>query len=274
MEKDGPSISAMGSAVLRAAHVKEDPLPWVLEDTVSASFLGANIEARIERSMTDWPDGVRAAFRLSHVVRARLAEDEAIAGIDAGRRNYVILGAGLDSFALRHPRAHELTIWEIDHPNTQRWKRDAYRRTNRAEPANVRFFPIDLSINPLSDIDLPALATWNWLGVTMYLERAATASTLRAIASSDAGTVLVVNFVLAELDGFADRMESTAARVLQNVGEPVLATYSRSEVEELLKRTGFSDVQVFDGVALTNRYLRGRPDLQLPNTTLIAVATV
>jgi len=62
MEEDRPSISAMGSAVLRAAHVREDPPPWVLEDTIPASFLSEDIESRIERSMTDWPDGVRAAF--------------------------------------------------------------------------------------------------------------------------------------------------------------------------------------------------------------------
>jgi hypothetical protein len=88
--------------------------------------------------------------------------------------------------------------------------------------------------------------------------------------------VLVVNFVLAveEFDGVADRMESTAAKVLHSVGEPVLAMYTRTEVEELLKRARFSGVKIFDGVALTNRYLQGRPDLQLPNATLIAVATV
>jgi methyltransferase (TIGR00027 family) len=119
--------------------------------------------------MADWPPAVREAFRVSHAVRARLAEDMAAAGLAAGRRDYVLLGAGLDSFAWRHPRAGEFTVWEIDHPDTQEWKRAALRRTGLAEPGNVRFVPADLSVTAIGDLGVPALATWNWLGVTMYL---------------------------------------------------------------------------------------------------------
>ena len=120
--------------------------------------------------MAAWPPVVRRALRVSHAVRARLAEDVAAAGLAAGRRDYVLLGAGLDTFAWRHPRARDFVVWEIDHPDTQAWKRAALRRAGLAEPANVRFVSADLSATAIGDLGTPARATWNWLGVTMYLQ--------------------------------------------------------------------------------------------------------
>jgi len=144
--------------------------------------------------MAEWTPEVRAAFRTTHAVRARLAEDVAMDGLAAGRDQYVPLGAGLDTFAWRHPRASEFVIWEVDHPDTQSWKRAALRRTGLPSPPNVRFVAADLSETALHD--LPALATWNWTGVTMYFERSHTEATLRTIASGRVGTTLVANFLL------------------------------------------------------------------------------
>jgi methyltransferase (TIGR00027 family) len=162
MDKGKASVSAMGSAVLRAAHVKEDAPPWVLEDTQSAKLLSDAQRAAIERSMASWPNSVRAAFRLTHAVRARVAEDAALEGLKAGRSNYVILGAGLDSFAVRCREASALHIWEIDHPATQTWKRAALKRMGLSEPPNVTYISADFSIDHLDNLELPSLATWNW----------------------------------------------------------------------------------------------------------------
>jgi O-methyltransferase involved in polyketide biosynthesis len=107
MEAGKVSRSALGSGLLRAAHVREDPPPWILEDTLGRDLLAASEVALLEAGMAGWPPGVRQAFRVSHTVRARLAEDVAVAGVTAGRRDYVVLGAGLDTFAWRHPRAGE-----------------------------------------------------------------------------------------------------------------------------------------------------------------------
>ncbi len=166
--------------------------------------------------MAAWPPVVRQAFRVSHAVRARLAEDVAAAGLAAGRRDYVLLGAGLDTFAWRHPRAGEFVVWEIDHPDTQAWKRAALRRAGMAEPAHVRFVSADLSATAIGDLGTRARATWNWLGVTMYLQPEATAAALRAIAAGLAGTTLVVNFLLAAgtLDALGHAVrDSTVATV-------------------------------------------------------------
>jgi methyltransferase (TIGR00027 family) len=155
MEAGSASRSAMGSGLLRAAHMREDPPPWVLEDTIAEQLLDdAEVQA-LEASMAAWTPDVRRAFRVAHAVRARLAEDVAIEGLRAGRGEYVLLGAGLDSFAWRHPRACDFVIWEIDHPDTQAWKRVALRRAGLGEPPNVRFVAGDLEQGGIDELDLP-----------------------------------------------------------------------------------------------------------------------
>ncbi len=188
----------------------------------------------------------------------------------------MLLGAGLDTFAWRHPRAREFVVWEIDHPDTQAWKRAALRRAGWGEPGNVRFVAADLSATGIGDLGTPALATWNWLGVTMYLQPEATAATLRAIAAGRTGTTLVVNFLLADdtLDELGHAVRDSTAATVAAAGEPVVATYTRDEAAGLLEEAGFGGVELFDASRLRDRYLQGRPDLPLPATTLIAVATV
>ena len=266
----------MGSAVLRAQHVREDSPPWVLEDTESVRLLSEHQERAIVSSMGEWPTAVRAGFRLVHAVRARVAEDMAVRGIDEGRRDYVILGAGLDSFSWRHPRAGELTVWEIDHPNTQEWKRAALRRIGKDDMAHVRYISVDLTSKRLANVDLPMTATWNWLGVTMYLSKPDINDVLRCIVDTGPGTVLVTNFLLAveERDALGEAVQTSAARVLKQTGEPIKATFTKEEVQQTMSNAGFASVQVLDGQHLQDRFLSGRLDLQLPSSTVIVIATV
>jgi methyltransferase (TIGR00027 family) len=274
MEAGKASMSALGSGLLRAEHVREDPPPWVLEDTLARELLDASEVALLEAELTRWPPEVRRAFRVSHAIRARLAEDVAVAGLAAGRGDYVVLGAGLDTFAWRHPRVRDFTVWEVDHPGTQAWKRAALRRARLSEPANIRFVPADLSVTSVGDLGLPSRATWNWLGVTMYLPREATAATLRAIAASGEGATLVVNFLLTTdtLDTLGRAMRRSSSVAVAASGEPVTATYTRDEVAGLLDEAGFTHVELFDSARLRDLYLQGRPDLPLPDTTVIATA--
>lgn len=276
MEDGRASITAMGSAVLRAQHVREDLPPWVLEDTESVRLLTESQERAIVSSMADWPSEVRASFRLVHAVRARVAEDVAIRGIDEGRRDYVILGAGLDSFSWRHPRARELTIWEIDHPDTQARKRSALRRIGKSDMANVRFVPVDLTSERLADIDLSVTATWNWLGVTMYLPKSDIGEVLRCIVETGPGTVLVVNFLLAaeDRDVLGEAVQSSVASVLKPTGEPIKATFAKEEVQQTMSDAGFTSVQVLEGRHLQDQLLWGRADLHLPSSTVMVIATV
>jgi methyltransferase (TIGR00027 family) len=274
----------MGSAVLRAAHVREDAPPWVFEDTLSERLLDRRSLEEVRAEIARWAPEVRAAFRLAHAVRSRLAEDTALAGLAGHRRDYVLLGAGLDTFAWRHPEAGRFRIWEIDHPATQRWKRRALAERQLGVPANVRFLAVDLAARSLSTIETPATATWNWLGVTMYLERPVTEQVLKVIAQQGAGTTLVVNFLLAD-DGTGDRTDdgtddltqavrATAAEVVTREGEPIRAAYTRSGCADLLERAGFSSMTLFDAAALKERYFIHRRDLRLTDSTLVCVARV
>jgi O-methyltransferase involved in polyketide biosynthesis len=128
----------------------------------------------------------------------------------------------------------------------------------------------DLAAKPIGDLGIPDLATWNWLGVTMYLEPEATTVALRAIASGRAGTTLVVNFLLTAgtLDALGHAVRDPSTATVAAAGEPVVASYTRDEVATLLDQAGFGAGRLRD------RYLRDRPDLPLPGTTLIAVAVV
>jgi len=276
METGKASRSAMGSGLLRAAHVREDHPPWILQDTLAARLINATQTKELEREMAAWTPEVRQAFRLSHVVRARLAEDVAIDGLAAGRRDYVLLGAGLDTFAWREPRAVDFTVWEVDHPSTQAWKRAALRRSGLTEPAHVRFVPADLAEVAVQDLGLPDLATWNWLGVTMYLEPAATRAVLRAIAAGNQGTTLVANFLLppSTLDALARSVRDTSVAAVAAASEPVVATCTRDQAEDLLHTACFGRVEMLDATALRARYLSGQEDLRLPSSTIIAVASV
>lgn len=271
---DLPSRTAMGSAVLRAAHVREDAPPWLLEDRLSERLLDSQSLEQVRTEIAQWAPDVRAALRLAHAARSRLAEDAAVEGLAAGRRDYVLVGAGLDTFAWRHPAASRLDIWEIDHPQTQRWKRQAVRDRGLGEPANVRFVPADLTASSLGTLELPGIATWNWLGVTMYLERHVTEDVLTAIARRDPGTTLVVNFLLADEDSddLSRAVQATAADVVRREGEPVRSQYTRGEVADLLSSVGFSSVALLDAAALKDRYFPDRGDLRLPDSTLVCVA--
>jgi methyltransferase (TIGR00027 family) len=265
----------MGSAYFRAAHLRDDPPPWILEDVLAEKLLSEDMVAELETSMAEWAPEVVAGFRASHAVRARVAEDVAIDGLAAGRHDYVILGAGADTFAWRHPCASQFVVWEVDTAETQAWKRAALAKAGLDEPPNVRFVAVDLATTALSDVELPGRATWNWLGVTMYLAPTVTQTTLHAIAATGAATV-VVDFLLAPEDcddlGRAARVNATQA--VAAVGEPVRATYHPSEIDALLRSSGFDDVELLTTTALATRYLDGRARLRLPGSTTIAVATV
>jgi O-methyltransferase involved in polyketide biosynthesis len=167
-------------------------------------------------------------------------------------------------------------VWEYDLPATQAWKRQAISDASLVEPSNVRFVPTDLSAISLDTVEVPPRATWNWMGVTVYLTPQDTRRVLDVIADTGAGTTLVVNFVLspAECDELGLAAAASAASLVSSVGEPVVATYGRGDVDALLRAAGFHDVELLDAVELSHRYLRGGGERTLPDSTVIAIAVV
>lgn len=267
------SRTALGSAYFRDTHLRADAPPWILEDRLARLLLTDDDVEELERPLRQWPPEVLMGFRVQHAVRTRLAEDTAVAGLDEGRATYVVLGAGADTFAWRHPAADRFRIWEYDLPATQAWKRDALKRAGLSEPANVTFAPIDLTTSSIPHA--PARATWSWLGVTMYLPVEAMMTTLHSIAVCGPNTTLVANFVLPadERDDLGQETAVRAQQVVASGGEPLVATYGRHAARDALRSAGFRSVELLDAAALTNRYLDGRTDLHYPGSTIIAVAS-
>jgi len=266
----------MGSAVLRADHVREDAPPWLLEDTMSEQLIDLDAIEEVRHEIGRWAPDVRAAFRLAHAVRTRQAEDVAVNGLAETRVDYVLLGAGFDTFAWRHPAAAHFRVHEIDHPMTQDWKRRSLRDHGLGELTNVRFDAVDLASIPLERVETPNVATWSCLGVTMYLEPLVTEEILRTIARKGAGTTLVVNFVVAdvELDDLSRAVQTTAADVVSRAGEPMRARFARGECVDLLEGAHFAQFSLLDAAALKERYFPRRADLRLPDSTLICIARV
>jgi methyltransferase (TIGR00027 family) len=270
----GPSRTAMGAAYFRAAHRRLDPRPWILDDPVAGELLPDDVAAQFDAARPGWPQPLLPALQAHFSTRSRLAEDVAVAGLVDGRADYVILGAGLDTFAWRHQRAEEFGVWELDHPDTQAWKRRRLADLGLAEPGNVRFVPVDLSATPLGTLELPRRATWNWLGVTVYLDKPTTAATLRAITAASDAAVVVVEFALAleHCDDLGRAWRAETARFAGSVGERHVSLYAPDEASEVVRGAGFELVEALDAEELTTRYLRDQPHLHLARSSLYLVA--
>src|SRR5262245_35967097 len=220
MDETRASATALGSALMRAVHTRLDRPPliedsWgdrlVLESErqVVAKLIlpGLDPTTRAQIETLDSVAVMDAALR-AHVgygwaiVRTRYAEDALEAAVARGIRQYVILGAGFDSFALRQPAfARAVAIFELDHPTTQNLKRRRLRDCGVPVPRNLHFVPADLGREQpgtalaRSPFRLTDPASFSWLGVTQYLTREANIATLRGIADcSVPGTELVFTY--------------------------------------------------------------------------------
>lgn len=225
--------------------------------------------------MAAWPPVVRRAFRVAHAVRARLAEDVAAAGLAAGGRDYVLLGAGLDTFAWRHPRAGDFVVWEIDHPDPGMEARGAAagragpsRPASGSWPRTCRRSRSGTSGSRPGDLEL---ARRHHVPATRG-DRGCAAGDRRGTRRDHARRQLPA------ARSHARRAGTRRARLRCGGGRghrgACRATYTRDQAADLLGEAGFSGIELFDASWLRDRYLRDRPDLPLPGTTLIAVATV
>ncbi|MFO0728518.1 MAG: class I SAM-dependent methyltransferase [Myxococcota bacterium] len=267
-----PDNTAVRVALWRALHLLEDPPPHVLEDPLGLRLVAPEPEWRQRPDMGPFT----RPFRASIVARARFVEDLVELRRSVGVTQYVILGAGLDTFALRRPRgAPPLQVFEIDAPQTQAWKRQRLGELGLEIPASLRFVPVDfergqawLTELEASGFDRNRPAVVASTGVSMYLSQEAIAATLREAASLCPGSTLVMSFMLPiELAEPAIRPGiEAAARGARASGTPWLSFFTPEEMLGLAAEAGFPKVEHVSADALSARYFSGRSDgLRLPS---------
>lgn len=261
-----PSRTALRVATVRAVHGLLDE-PIVLHDPVALPILGRERAAALEEDPFVHNDTLSRGLRAALVVRSRFAEDEVARAYGEGVRQYVVLGAGLDTFAYRNPHAG-LRVFEVDHPSTQAWKRRCLAEAGIPLPPDLTFAPVDFERDTLmagllaAGFDAGWPAVFSWLGVTMYLSREAVLATLGVVAGLPRGSAVTCDFrVPAALLNPVERVISdlVAARVAAE-GEPWIATFEPEELRARCLDLGFAEATVWEPDALNQRYLHRRKD--------------
>jgi methyltransferase (TIGR00027 family) len=261
-----PDNTAVRTALWRALHTQVDEPPYVLEDEVGARLAGEDGW----RERGDMVPGASRGKRATVVGRARLTEDLVAEAAGRGVDQYVILGAGLDTYAQRHPEAGStLTVFEIDQPETQAWKRNRLIELGLDIPEWLRLVPVDFEANDdwwdrlqAAGFDPARPAVVSWLGVTMYLTEQATAATLKQVASLPAGSSLILTYFrhledLAPEDVQIRRASREGAR---RAGTPFIGFYTPDQISELAREAGFAAVEHVSAAGLADRYFADRTD--------------
>ncbi|MEI5132791.1 class I SAM-dependent methyltransferase [Streptomyces libani] len=272
-QSEVPDGTAVRVALWRAMHVQVDSPPHVIEDEIGLQ-LAAPEEGWRRRPDMD-PRGT-SPFRAAIVARARFIEDLVVEQAGHGVAQYVVLGAGLDTFAQRRPDiAARLRVFEIDQPATQAWKRQRLIELGYGIPDWLRLVPVDFEAGgdwwrQLSDAGFdpgrPAVVVC--AGVTMYLTKDANAATLRRLAGLSPGSTLAMTFMLpTDLVDDADRpaLEATKPQA-QAAGTPFISFYTPQEMLALARDAGFKDAHHVPGAALAARYFAERSDGLRPSS--------
>lgn len=284
MEKGQHSQTAAATALFRAAHQVLDDEPKVLDDPLAEKILGPQDAAAIRNEAEKYARPYLVRARTLAVMRSRFVEDELAAAIERGIRQYVILGAGLDTSPYRQPAADaRLVIFEVDHPDTQDWKLAKLRDAHIAIPPNVQHVTVDFETESLADeleaagFDHDRAAFYSWLGVTYYLGHDAFVDTLRYIAAGTRGSEVIFDFGLADSELSSREREAfeTFSEYLQKNNEPWLSRFSPRELQNDLHKIGFNDIFYLSRELATDRYLKNRGDgLNLDGVIQMMSATV
>jgi methyltransferase (TIGR00027 family) len=271
MQNGRPSKTALRVAVRRATHQVLD-LPPVLDDPIAVPLLGAGFAVDREREMHP----VARAFRAFMAARSRWVEDRLAEAVAKGTAQYVVLGAGLDTFAWRNSFP-SMRVFEVDFPATQEWKKLLLMDAGIATAANVTFVPLDFEQRALGDalgeagFDPRATAFFGWLGVVPYLTLNAFRSTLGAIASLPEGTEVAFDYAIspAALSPMRRKFFDALAARVAKAGEPFKLFFTPEELDAELCGAGFRYVEQVDSDGLNGLYFRGREDgLELPSPGL------
>jgi methyltransferase (TIGR00027 family) len=274
------SATARSVAVLRAAHRIIDGEPALLDDTIIARLIGGDLDAQIRARIDELQTPLVRGLRSHVLLRSRFAEDSLEHAVTNGAGQYILLGAGLDTFAYRQPAwAAGLAIVEVDHPASQAAKRTALAAARIEIPANVSFAPVDFERETLTEglvrggVDLAKRSFFSWLGVTMYLTRAAIEQTLRTVLAFPNGSEIVFTFAQPSSDSASPSHQLAAGAA--SVGEPWISYFAPGDVETMLRSLGFARARFLTRDEAVRRYYAGRSDgLVAPQRVSIVSATV
>jgi methyltransferase (TIGR00027 family) len=266
MERHQPSQTAQGAAMLRAAHQIVDRPP-VFADPLALRIVGEEAAQTLRDGQDVRALAESTGLRAFIATRSRFTEDCLRDALTRGVRQYVLLGAGLDTFAYRAPR-EDLRVFEVDHPATQAWKRARLAEVEIATPEWVTYAPVDFEHETLRDglaraqFDFSGPAMFAWLGVVPYLTREAVIGTLSFVASLAKNSEIVFDYAepADRRDGRARELfEAMAARVAA-AGEPFRSFFQPEPLLRDLRALGFSFVENLDAAVLNKRYFNARDD--------------
>lgn len=263
MKPREPSRTALGAALHRAAHQLLDAPP-LFADPLALRIVGPEAESELRAGAGRHAEASSAPLRALIAARSRFTEDGFAAARERGVHQYVVLGAGLDTFAYRQAPDRHLAVYEVDHPATQAWKREQLRSGAIEAGAHVRYAPVDFETETLADglaragFDAGQPAYFAWLGVVPYLTDTAVMATLRFVADLPRESTIVFDYAEPP-DGNAGGISDLAQRVAA-LGEPFRSFYTPDALARELSRVGFSQVEDLDAAAINARYFRQRSD--------------
>jgi len=280
-QRVAPDNTAVRTALWRALHLEVDSPPHVFKDDVGLKL------AAPDAGWRDRPDmsAFTRPFRASILARARFVEDHVEERVSHGVGQYVILGAGLDTFAQRWPElASRLLVFEIDQPGPQEWKRRRLVDLGFGIPSFLRLVPVDFEAGDAwwerlaaAGFDSTRPAVVASTGVSMYLTRDAIMTTLRQAATFARGSTFAMSFMLpiALLDPDVRPGVERAAEGARASGTPFISFFTPSDMLDLARDAGFNAVQHVSANMLARRYFANRPDGLRPpdNSEELLVAT-
>lgn len=273
-----PSRTALGAALYRAAHQLVDR-PLVFEDPFALRILGppCPLQPELEQRGTQAASAMRAFI----AARSRYAEDAFAAAHARGVCQYVMLGAGLDTFAYRCT-LERVRVYEMDRAEMHEWKREWLGRVGIAVPQSAASAPVDFERETVGEalsrtsFDFSEPAFFAWLGVTAYLTAEAVRNTLQDIAKSMApGSEIVFDFATPlDRDSPASAAREAFSARVEAAGEPLRSVFAPEDLCAQMRALGFSRAEVVDAAVLNRRYFLGRRNgLQLRGGHLMHART-
>lgn len=266
MEPGKPSRTAMAAAGHRMIHQLVDR-PLALVDPLAITILGPPPPNAPDDEAVRRHAAASGYMRAQIIGRSLFAEETLAQAVASGIDQYVLLGAGLDTFAYRNPWPM-LRVFEVDNPDTGLWKRQRLALNDIAVPQNVNYAAIDFETETLRDalqragFELSKPAVFAWLGVTVYLTREAILMTLKAVASLAKGTQIIFDYgeprdqLSPEIQArVQERMNALAA-----IGEPWISFFRPQDMAAMLGQAGFCEIEDLSGHAINARWFSGRTD--------------